>query len=31
MKPHGLASIAANIVLLAAVLYGGLFYALVME
>lgn len=31
MRPHELASVAVNIVLLAAVLYGGLFYALVME
>lgn len=31
MRPHELACMTANVLLLAAVLYGGLFYALVME
>lgn len=31
MRPHELASVAINVILLAAVLYGGLFYALITD
>ena len=31
MRPHELANVAINVILLAAVLYGGFFYALIAD